>query len=53
MSGAASARGAGLATAFVRRPLEFGPAARPNLEADPAFDRVADDFPDLARQLGA
>ena len=47
------ARGAGLATAFVRRPLEFGPDAKPDLAADPSFDIVAADFLDLARQLGA
>jgi 2-haloacid dehalogenase len=48
-----AARAAGLAAAFVRRPLEFGPGARPDLAAEPEFDVVAEDFLDLARQLGA
>jgi len=37
----------------VRRPLEFGPGAKPDLSPDPAFDIAAGDFLDLARQLGA
>jgi len=48
-----AARGVGLRTAFVPRPLEFGPAARPDLTPDPSFDLVATDFNDLAQQLGA
>lgn len=48
-----AARGSGLATAFARRPMEFGPETAPDLAADPAFDIVAEDFLDLARQLGA
>jgi 2-haloacid dehalogenase len=39
-------------TAFVMRPLEYGPQAVPDLTADPSFDVVATDFVDLARQLG-
>lgn len=41
----------GMRTAFVKRPLEFGPASTPDLTVDPCFDFVADDFLDLARQL--
>jgi 2-haloacid dehalogenase len=48
-----AARGVGLKTAFVPRPLEFGPDAKPDLTPDPSFDVVAADFNDLARQLGA
>jgi 2-haloacid dehalogenase len=47
-----AARGVGLKTAFVPRPLEFGPDRRPDLTADPSFDIVASDFNDLATQLG-
>jgi 2-haloacid dehalogenase len=47
-----AARGVGLRTAFVARPLEFGPYARPDVTPDPAFDIVARDFGDLAAQLG-
>lgn len=42
----------GFRTAFVMRPLEYGPQAVPDLTADPSFDVVATDFVDLARQLG-
>ena len=42
----------GFRTAFVMRPLEYGPQAVPDLTADPSFDLVATDFVDLARQLG-
>ena len=48
-----AARGVGLKTAFVPRPLEFGPDAKPDLTPDPSFDIVATDFNDLAKQLGA
>jgi 2-haloacid dehalogenase len=48
---------AGLRTALVRRPLEYGPnptnAPPPDALPDDGFDLVADDFVDLARQLGA
>jgi 2-haloacid dehalogenase len=50
------ARAAGLRTAFVARPLEFGPDAPPAQEpAAPgaAWDVAASDFLDLASQLGA
>jgi len=51
------AQRAGLPTALVRRPLEYGPnpSAKPPPDAlpDDRFDLVASDFVDLARQLGA
>jgi 2-haloacid dehalogenase len=49
----AAARRCGLKTAFVRRPLERGRASQPDLAADPRCTINADDFLDLARQLGA
>ena len=42
----------GLKTAFVPRPLEFGPDRQPDLTPDPSFDVVAVDFRDLAAQMG-
>ncbi|MBV9545192.1 MAG: haloacid dehalogenase type II [Chloroflexi bacterium] len=42
---------AGLHTALVRRPLEWGPDGSPPEPADPDFDLVATDFLDLHRQL--
>jgi 2-haloacid dehalogenase len=47
-----AAKGAGLTTAFVARPLEFGPNGKPDLIADPSIDLAAKDFIDLAAQLG-
>jgi len=47
------ARAAGLRTAYVRRPLEHGPGSAPPAYAPGEFDLVADDFLDLAQQLGA
>lgn len=41
----------GMRTAFIKRPLEHGPEATPDLSVAPCFDLVADDFIDLARQL--
>jgi 2-haloacid dehalogenase len=43
----------GLRTAFVSRPLEFGPGGKPDLQADSAVDISARDFNDLAGKLGA
>jgi 2-haloacid dehalogenase len=43
----------GLKTAFVPRPLEFGPQGKAELKAASAVDITATDFNDLARQLGA
>jgi 2-haloacid dehalogenase len=42
----------GFRTAFVKRPTEHGPAQTTDLTADHAFDFVAEDFLDLAEQLG-
>jgi 2-haloacid dehalogenase len=47
-----AAKEVGLRTAFVVRPLEFGPAGRPDLTADSLGDIAAKDFNDLADQLG-
>src|SRR2546422_11494211 len=48
-----AAKGVGLRTAFVTRPLEFGAAGKPDLKADSSVDVTARDFNDLASQLGA
>ena len=48
-----AAKGVGLRTAFVTRPLEFGPEGKPDLQPDSAVDIAARDFNDLAGQLGA
>lgn len=48
-----AAKRCGLRTAFVRRPLERGPAAKGDLSPDRSFDFNADDFNDLAAQLRA
>jgi 2-haloacid dehalogenase len=48
-----AAKNAGLSTAFVARPLEFGPTGKPDLKADPSVDLTAKDFNDLASRLGA
>jgi 2-haloacid dehalogenase len=42
----------GFRTAYVPRPLEYGPDSGRDLTPDPAFDVVATDFVDLAAQLG-
>ena len=42
----------GFRTAYVPRPLEYGPDSQRDLTPDPSFDVVASDFSDLARQLG-
>lgn len=44
---------AGLRTAFIARPLEFGDPARKDVTPEPRFDVNAKDFLDLARQLGS
>ena len=48
-----AARAAGLGTAYVARPLEYGPDATPYDVTADDFDIVATDFVDLADQLGA
>jgi 2-haloacid dehalogenase len=47
-----AAKRCGLRTAFVRRPLERGPDTKADLSSDRSFDFNADDFNDLASQLG-
>ncbi len=44
---------AGLRTAYVIRPLERGPGRPVNRNPDGEFDYTAEDFVDLAKQLGA
>jgi 2-haloacid dehalogenase len=46
------AQAVGMKTAFVPRPLEYGPTRRPDPMVDPSFDLVATDFAELADQLG-
>jgi 2-haloacid dehalogenase len=48
-----AARQSGLRTAFVPRPLEFGPGRNADPGPHTGFDFVAQDFFDLADQLGA
>ncbi len=47
-----AARELGLRTAYVHRPLEFGPGGETPRPADGDFDVVADDFRDMATKLG-
>ena len=43
----------GFKTAFVRRPTEWGPLGEPDfMKSEAEFDFIADDFHDLADQLG-
>ena len=48
-----AARAFGMRTAFVARPLEFGPGVQPDIAPEPWFDVFAKDFVDLADALGA
>ena len=48
-----AARAAGCKTAFIPRPLEYGPENIPDIEPDPEFDTTAKDFILLADQMGA
>jgi 2-haloacid dehalogenase len=48
-----AARGEGLRTAFVPRPLEYGPGQTTDLVPEDDWDVVARDFADLAARLGA
>jgi len=48
----AAARACGLATAFVRRPHEHGPAQNTDLSATQDWDVVAEDFNELASLMG-
>jgi len=47
-----AARAAGLATAFVYRPAEFGPDRTPDRPGPDEFDMLVDDFSGLADRLG-
>jgi len=47
-----AAKSVGLRTAFVTRPLEYGPDGKPDLKADASVELAARDFNDLATQLG-
>jgi 2-haloacid dehalogenase len=49
----AAARAAGLRTAFVPRPTEYGPGQTTDLAPEQAWDVVARDVEDLAAALGA
>ena len=46
-----AAKEVGLKTAFVTRPLEYGPNGKPDLKADSPVDISATDFNDLASKL--
>ena len=46
-----AARQAGLATGFIPRPTEHGPAQSTDLNAEADWDVVATDLADLGRQL--
>ncbi len=48
-----AAREFGMRTAFVARPLEFGPEVKPDVSPEPWFDVYATDFVGLAAALGA
>ncbi len=47
-----AAKALGMKTAFVARPLEFGPDAAPDCTPEPGFDINARDLFDLAGELG-
>lgn len=47
-----AARGAGMRTAYVNRPLEYGPDVTPEAKSEP-YDYDADSFIELARMLHA
>ena len=46
-----AARATGMRTAYVLRPLEYGPDDTSDLTPDPEFDVVANDFLELAQKL--
>jgi 2-haloacid dehalogenase len=48
-----AARAFGMKTAFVARPLEFGPQASPDVSADPWLDLHVQSLQELAAALGA
>ena len=47
-----AAQACGLGTAFVSRPTEYGPNQTKDVRAEHDFDYIADDFEQLADQLG-
>ncbi len=47
-----AAQAVGFRTAYVPRPLEFGPDVVPDTTPEPSFDLVAADFNDLADRMG-
>ena len=47
-----AAKKLGLKTAYVYRPLEFGPARKPTQPPSGSYDFMARDFRELATQLG-
>jgi 2-haloacid dehalogenase len=47
-----SAKALGLRTAYVHRPLEYGPGRKPTMPAAGRYDFVSKDFRDLASQIG-
>ena len=46
------AKAVGFRTAFIARPLEWGPEGQADTAQDGDFDIIAQDFHDLATQLG-
>ena len=46
-----AAKGVGLRTVFVPRPLEYGPGGKPDLRPDASVDLAARDFIDLAGRM--
>lgn len=48
-----AARAEGYLSAFMHRPAEWGPAGPPDPVPNPAYEILAQDFADLAIQLGA
>ena len=48
-----AARGCGYKSAFVRRPVEWGPSGPPDPAPNPAHDIIVDDFAGLVAALGA
>jgi 2-haloacid dehalogenase len=47
-----AAQSQGFKTAFVPRPLEYGPRSNPDSTSNASFDIVANDMLDLAQQFG-
>jgi 2-haloacid dehalogenase len=48
-----AAKSVGVKTAFVTRPMEYGPNGKPDLTPDASVDVTAKDFVDLATRVGA